>query len=94
MKKTIMVLAVLATLASCNDSSNEVPLADPVTVDSTAVTDSVLVADSSIGAIQGGGSPVEEIFLKDEELGDPVRTKRTRGISTPSSNKRTREIIK
>ena len=87
MKKTIMVLAVLATLASCNDSSNEVPPADSVAVDSTvvadsvSVTDSVLVADSSVGAIQGGGGTSPEVLppAKDDELVDPVRTKRTRG---------------
>ena len=74
MKKTIMVLAVLATLASCNDSSNEAPSADSVVVDSTVVVDSVLVADSSVGAIQGGGSPVEEVFqAKDGELGNPTK---------------------
>jgi hypothetical protein len=74
MKKTIMVLAILATLASCNGSSNEVPPVDSVTVDSTVVADSVLVADSSVGALQGGGSPVEEIFpAKDGELGNPTK---------------------
>ena len=69
-----MVLAILATLASCNSSSNEVPPVDYITVDSTVVVDSVLVADSSVGAIQGGGSPVEEIFpAKDGELGNPTK---------------------
>jgi hypothetical protein len=74
MKKTIMVLAVLAALASCNGSSNEVPPADSIAVDSTVVVDSVLVADSSVGATQGGGSPVEEVFqAKDGELGNPTK---------------------
>jgi hypothetical protein len=75
MKKTIMVLAILATLASCNSSSNEVPPVDSVTVDSTVVVDSVLVADSSVGALQGGGGTSPEMLppAKDEELVDPTK---------------------
>ena len=69
MKKTIIALAAIMLLISCGGSSETL---DPV--DSTVVTDSTAVSDSSVGAIQGGGSPVEEVFqAKDGELGNPTK---------------------
>jgi hypothetical protein len=74
MKKTVMALATLVALASCNGSSSESQPVDSLAVDSTVVADSVAVADSSVGVIQGGGSPVEEVFqAKDGELGNPTK---------------------
>jgi len=58
MKKTVMVLAVLISLASCNGSSSKTTSVDSVVVDSTLIADSISVADSSVGALQGGGAPV------------------------------------
>ena len=49
--KKVMVIATSMFLASCGGSSES-----PVAVDSVVVsTDSVAVADSSVGANQGGG---------------------------------------
>ena len=49
--KKVMVIAASMFLASCGGSSES-----PVAVDSVVVsTDSVAVADSSVGANQGGG---------------------------------------
>ena len=54
--KKVMVIAASMFLASCGGSSES-----PVAVDSVVVsTDSVAVADSSVGANQGGGAPVQE----------------------------------
>ena len=49
--KKVMVIAASMFLASCGGSSES-----PVSADSVVVsTDSVTVADSSVGANQGGG---------------------------------------
>ena len=87
MKKTIIALAAIMLLISCGGSSETLdPVDSTVTTnpveatDPSAIADSVSVADSSVGAIQGGGSsgddvtPIED---KDNELIAP--TKRVRG---------------
>ena len=54
--KKVMVIAASMFLASCGGSSESPVSVDSVAVDSVVVsTDSVAVADSSVGANQGGG---------------------------------------
>lgn len=86
MKKTIIALAAVMFLISCGGSSETLDPVDSTTTnpvevpDTSAVADSVSVADSSVGAIQGGGSSeddVNPIEDKDNEVVAPAR--RVRG---------------